>query len=408
MNERDEMKDNPKGNPALQAEDYSDMAIEPEMVPPRETALALRSLDLAPQMVRSPEEALAQLREFQRFVGLVMVEGVDYGFLPGVVGTDGKPKRILYQAGAQMLAEIYGYFGRMIVDEKIERFDDPIPFFSYLVRVEVVSKRTGFVVGYGIGSANSREARYRWRKGARTCPACGAETIIRGKIFKEGDPGTWVCWARDGGGCREKFAIDDPAITDQVVGRIENEDIADQANTLLKMAKKRAYNDAIIAATRSAGMFTTDLEQDNLATGEAATSTPRARGVKASAGDSGQPAPVASNDAGGGGEAPETRQSRVATAPAAAPGASSVVPGVAAADAKPPTREQMEELWGLIKALDLSRKRETDGWYVTLPAEVRIGMDMKPGPVALGSLTRAQIEKLLPILSAHKDTDVPF
>jgi hypothetical protein len=54
--------------------------------------------------------------------------------------------------------------------------------------------------------------------------------IIKGK---EEYGGGWICYNKKGG-CGQKFADDDDAIIGQIVGRIENDDPADQYNTVLK------------------------------------------------------------------------------------------------------------------------------------------------------------------------------
>jgi hypothetical protein len=43
--------------------------------------------------------------------------------------------------------------------------------------------------------------------------------------------------------------------------KIENEDIADVYNTVLKMAKKRAYIDGILSSTGASDIFTQDFEE---------------------------------------------------------------------------------------------------------------------------------------------------
>jgi len=46
----------------------------------------------------------------------------------------------------------------------------------------------------------------------------------------------------------------------QAAGRVENTDLADTYNTVLKMAKKRALVDATLTATAASDIFTQDLE----------------------------------------------------------------------------------------------------------------------------------------------------
>jgi hypothetical protein len=112
------------------------------------------------------------------------------------------------------------------------------------------------------------ESKYRWRSAARKCPSCGKETIIKGK---EEYGGGFVCFGKKGG-CGAKFKDDDPAIIEQPSGKIENTDIADTCNTVIKMSKKRAYVDAVITACAASDIFTQDAEDlnDTAGTGELA------------------------------------------------------------------------------------------------------------------------------------------
>jgi hypothetical protein len=119
-----------------------------------------------------------------------------------------------------------------------------------------VSKRSGTIVGSGVGSCNSHESRYRYRNASRTCPVCGQAAIIKGKAEYGGG---WVCFKKKSG-CGSKFNDADPAIAGQQVGKVENPDVADLVNTILKMAKKRALIDATLSVTRCSGLFTQDEE----------------------------------------------------------------------------------------------------------------------------------------------------
>jgi hypothetical protein len=114
----------------------------------------------------------------------------------------------------------------------------------------------GRLVSTGVGTCSTMESKYRYRQGARKCPNCGAEAIIKGKVEYGGG---WVCYAKKGG-CNSKFLDSDPAITSQSVDRVENPDPADNWNTCKKIGKKRAYVDAIITATGVSDTFTQDAE----------------------------------------------------------------------------------------------------------------------------------------------------
>lgn len=201
-------------------------------------------VELQARLADMAEEA----RIIQRFFREVMVKDHDYGVIPGT------PKPTLLKPGAEKLAEYYGYAPTVrAVDEDADR---ETGFYRARVTVALVSKRTGVIVGEGIGEANTREGRYRWRDAKRTCPSCGATAIIKGK---EEFGGGWVCFRKQGG-CGATYRDNDAAITAQPVGRVENDDPFALWNTVLKMAKKRALIDAVLSATRSSGLFTQDVE----------------------------------------------------------------------------------------------------------------------------------------------------
>lgn len=231
-----------------------------ELVPmaPRPMGLIRRppaDVILMPVMdVAVAKERLKQLQEFcahylkESYDG--GADGGDYGIIPGA----GK-KKALYKSGSEKLCDVYGLADKFIIVSKIEDFECGL--FDYVIECHLFRKTDELFLGSGMGSCSSYEAKYRWRKGQRLCPQCHEATIIQGKAEYGGG---WICW-RNKGGCGAKFNSDDPVITSQSVERIENPDIIDQKNTVLKMAKKRAKTDAVIAVTRSSGLFTQDLEE---------------------------------------------------------------------------------------------------------------------------------------------------
>jgi len=186
--------------------------------------------------------------QLQQFVQEYLVKDEDFGTIPGT------PKPTLLKPGADKLCELYGLSDDYEVTQRTEDFDKGL--FDYEVKCILISKAGGFLVSTGLGSCNSYEKKYRWRDAQRLCPNCGKNVIIKGK---EEYGGGWVCFSKKGG-CGAKFADNDTAITGQTVGRVQNEDVADIKNTILKMAKKRAKVDATLSATRSSGLFTQDME----------------------------------------------------------------------------------------------------------------------------------------------------
>lgn len=224
-------------------------------MPPPRAMQPVSDEDLLPRMVASIAVAKERLDELQEFINEAMVEGVDYGLIPGTA------KKSLWKPGAEKLLEIYGYVARPWVVARVEDWVPKTfntPFFHFEVYVEVTSKRTGNAVSFGMGSCNSKEDRYRWRDQKRKCPKCQAETIFKSK----NERGGWYCFTKKGG-CGENFKAGDPAIENQKLGRVENEDIFSLVNTILKMAEKRAIIDAAIRATRSSGMLEAGDDDDD-------------------------------------------------------------------------------------------------------------------------------------------------
>lgn len=131
----------------------------------------------------------------------LMVQGEDYGLIPG---TGNKPT--LLKPGAEKLAEFYRLAAEMLVTE---RHGDGIvaPLICYVVECRLHLGHTGGpVVATGWGVCSNWERKYRYR------------------------------------------------------GKQENIDPYEQQNTILKMAEKRAFVDAVLRATASSSLFTQDLE----------------------------------------------------------------------------------------------------------------------------------------------------
>lgn len=202
--------------------------------------------------VLSIRQAVERFNAVVEFVRTVMREGVDYGRIPG---TD---KATLLKPGAEKLCTLFGLTSRFEIIRSVEdwtgEYHNGEPFFYYLYRCRL--QRGSLVIAEGDGSCNSWEQKYRYRQAQRRCPACDQPAIIQGK---EEYGGGWLCF-RKRGGCGVKFGIDDEAITTQVAGRVANEHIADQVNTIQKMGQKRALIAAALLAVNGSEFFTQDGE----------------------------------------------------------------------------------------------------------------------------------------------------
>lgn len=195
-------------------------------------------------------DAIAMMEGIRELQRSVLREGVDFGTIPGT------PKPTLYKSGAETLLAA---FRLTAGDPQVEErdIDHEVPgHVEYTVRIPIINRATGQAVGYGIGSCSTMESKYRFRDARRSCPECGTPAIGRSKPEWGGG---WYCGQKQGG-CGAKFDANDPMITDQVVGQVENLNPADQRNTALKMAKKRALVDGALTTTAASGVFTQDVE----------------------------------------------------------------------------------------------------------------------------------------------------
>lgn len=214
-----------------------------EIVPVQDSGVVLMP-------VMNIQAAKKRLAEFQEFVREYLVEGEDFGTIPGT------NKPTLLKPGADKLCELYGLADDFSIESRREDYTADPPLFDYTLKCTLTMRRDGRLVGTGFGSCNSWEGKYRWRDSRRKCPLCGKEAIIKGK---EEYGGGWLCFKKKDG-CGAKFLEDDKSIIDQKAGKEVNDDISTLKNTILKMAKKRAKVDAVIAVTRSSGIFTQDTE----------------------------------------------------------------------------------------------------------------------------------------------------
>jgi hypothetical protein len=168
----------------------------------------------------------AQVQLIQEVMKAVMEKDVHYGIIPGT------PKPTLYKAGAEKLLSTF----RIGVDPREEVVDlsteDEI---RYRVSVKGFSQGTGDLLGVGIGECSSSEEKYKWKK-----PVCGEE-------FNETAPERKrTVW---------KHGKDKPYQLQQI--RMNPIDVA---NTILKMAKKRALIDMTLTITAASDIFDQDLE----------------------------------------------------------------------------------------------------------------------------------------------------
>jgi len=190
-------------------------------------------------------EVKVQVAKVQNLMCDLMQEGVHYG-----KSFPGDTKKNLLKPGADKLCFMF----RLRADFSQEIKELPNDHREVMTKCQIFHIESGQKISEGVGSAITKESKYRWRNAARKCPHCKKETIRESK-----NDGGFYCWAKLGG-CGAKFSENDRAITGQVLGKVENPDIADCYNTILKISKKRAYVDATISACSASDIFSQDAE----------------------------------------------------------------------------------------------------------------------------------------------------
>jgi hypothetical protein len=203
------------------------------------------SLMVADQAELSIEEVRQQVTKIQQLMKSVMREGEHYGTIPG---TD-KPS--LYKSGAEKL----GFTFRLMPDFKVTRRDLPDGHREYEVICTLKHMQTGKVVGQGVGNCSTLESKYRYRYSEKNTGKPVPEDYW--KIREKNPKGAQRLLGGYGYRARK---IDDQWVIVTQGERVENPDIADCYNTVMKMAKKRAHVDAMITACAASDIFAQDFE----------------------------------------------------------------------------------------------------------------------------------------------------
>ena len=224
-----------------------------------ETGKELVAVDMVGTAL-TPERMTDQINLIQRIMEKNMKKDIHYGVIPG---TD---KPTLLQPGAEKLMFVF----RLSAIQENRTIELGNGHREEKVLTRLVHIPSGAEIGQGWGSCSTMESKYRWRLANISCPACGKETIIKGK---EEYGGGWVCYAKKGG-CGAHYDDNDEKITKQPRGQIENLNIADLYNTVLKIACKRSLISAVKSSTAASDIYNQDIDEEhirkavNLPTGE--------------------------------------------------------------------------------------------------------------------------------------------
>ena len=170
--------------------------------------MAVITQELARQDVGGVDVVNSQMSKLKGLVRSSLKAGLDYGVIPG---TGKKPT--LLQPGAEKIALMLG----ITLRHDVTTSQLPGDHREVTVVSHAILRRTGEEVGDGIGLCSTMETKYRYRK--------DWDHKVNGR------PGV-----------------------------IENRDVADVYNTVLKMAEKRADIDCVKRVAGASEFFTQDLE----------------------------------------------------------------------------------------------------------------------------------------------------
>lgn len=163
---------------------------------------------------------MAKIQQMQSVVQKTLKKGHDFGEVPGT------SKPTLLKPGGEKICMLFGLNPEYEFLQTAEDYDKE--FFSYNIRCTLF--RNGQPVAQGVGSCNSKEKKYRY---------INVDKVPDGYI-----------------GPVEEFK-NNYGFTKY---KINNPDICSLVNTILKMAKKRAFIDAVLQVASLSEVFTQDIE----------------------------------------------------------------------------------------------------------------------------------------------------
>jgi hypothetical protein len=156
------------------------------------------------------DEMMYQKKRLAELMSKVLKKDEHYGVIPGT------KKNTLYKSGAEIIALTFGVHPTF----EVEMTDLKKGHREYEVSCQMFRNSDKMEVGGGVGMCSTMEKKYRYRTVKK----------FNEKTEKQEDT------------------------------QIENPNIEDLHNTVLKMAKKRAFVDAVITTTGASDFVTQDLE----------------------------------------------------------------------------------------------------------------------------------------------------
>lgn len=212
----------------------------------------MQNTDIIPQndSPLSAADITKQINLIQDVMAKSMKDGQHYGKIPGC-----GDKPTLLKPGAEKLSLLFRLRPVIDNDRDIRIVELPNNHREVFVYCHIMNAN-GVELATGIGSSTTMESKHRYRGGERIGTG---QPVPKGywDAKKAGDTAKMKELIGQGMGVAK---IDGAWQIAEIGEKMENPDIADTYNTVLKMAKKRAYVDGILSATAASDIFTQDIE----------------------------------------------------------------------------------------------------------------------------------------------------
>ncbi len=155
----------------------------------------------------------------------------DFGVIPGT------QKKSLYKAGAEKIAFLFGLKPEVELMDKVEDWDKG--FFSYRYKATLIHFATGKPAGSAERTCNSKEKKYAYTTKAEKWATDEEKARMVSKKKNE-KYGSW-----------------------DLIIRKSPDEAADQVNTIMAMAQKRAIVAAVVQSTMASEIFDADVSESD-------------------------------------------------------------------------------------------------------------------------------------------------
>jgi len=190
-------------------------------------------------------DVVQQVQKILQIKQAVMQQDQHYGIIPGT------PKPTLYKAGAEKLAMTFRMSPTFTVEVTALNGNGHREYSVVCTLTHIISQN---VVAQGVGSCNTMESKYRYRKGEGEPVGPVPKTYWSEKNAEK------KANIIGGRGFGVKKIENAWMVVKHSDKKVEHDNPSDFYNTCLKMAKKRAFVDAVITATGGSDLFTQDIE----------------------------------------------------------------------------------------------------------------------------------------------------